>query len=102
MLTKKQRDVLFFIDGFIKKHGISPTYVQIANQFGYSAKSSGYRIAHALRERGYIRLIPHKWRAIEVLKLPPAKQKYIKMDFDLETQRYSQTEIDYDPNLQKA
>ena len=88
MLTKQQRDVLFFIDGFIKKHGISPTYAQIAHKFGYSAKSSGYRIAHALRERGYIRLMPHKWRAIEVLKLPAVKHKYIKMDFNSETQRY--------------
>ena len=102
MLTEKQNKTLLFIYRFIKRNGLSPTYVEIATHFGGQSKSTSYRNVHSLVERGFLRILPNKWRAIEVLKLPQVNHKYIKMDFDLETQRYSQTEIQYDPNLQKT
>ena len=83
-------------------HGVSPSYAEISEHFGWSTKSTGYRIVKSLCDRGFLTKIPNRWRAIRVMKMPQVKYKYIKMDFDPETQRYSQTEIQYDPNLQKT
>lgn len=71
MLTEKQKEVLLFIDKFTRKNGYSPSYDEILEPMGLESKSGIHRIVSALEERGFIRRLANKARAIEVLKLPP-------------------------------
>ena len=70
MLTKKQKNLLVFINKKIRSSGISPSYDEMKNSLNLKSKSGIHRLISALEERGFIRRLPHKARALEVLKLP--------------------------------
>ena len=70
MLTKKQKNLLVFINKKIRSSGISPSYEEMKNSLNLKSKSGIHRLISALEERGFIRRLPHKARALEVLKLP--------------------------------
>jgi len=70
MLTKKQRNLLLFINKKIRSAGISPSYEEMKNSLNLKSKSGIHRLISALEERGFIRRLAHKARALEVLKLP--------------------------------
>lgn len=70
MLTKKQHDLLVFIYNSLKKNNISPSYDEMKDALGLASKSGIHRLITALEERGFIRRLPHRARALEVLKLP--------------------------------
>ena len=70
MLTKKQKNLLVFINKRIRSSGISPSYEEMKNSLNLKSKSGIHRLISALEERGFIRRLPHKARALEVLKLP--------------------------------
>ena len=70
MLTKKQKNLLIFINKKIRSSGISPSYEEMKNSLHLKSKSGIHRLISALEERGFIRRLPHKARALEVLKLP--------------------------------
>jgi repressor LexA len=70
MLTKKQKNLLIFINKKIRSTGISPSYEEMKNSLNLKSKSGIHRLISALEERGFIRRLPHKARALEVLKLP--------------------------------
>lgn len=70
MLTQKQHDLLKFIDKRLKKNSISPSYDEMKDALGLASKSGIHRLITALEERGFIRRLPHRARALEVLKLP--------------------------------
>jgi repressor LexA len=70
MLTKKQHDLLVFIDKRLKINSISPSYDEMKDALGLASKSGIHRLITALEERGFIRRLPHKARALEILKLP--------------------------------
>ena len=70
MLTQKQRDLLVLIDARIKAVGVPPSYDEMKDALGLASKSGIHRLISALEERGFIRRLPNKARAIEVLKLP--------------------------------
>ena len=70
MLTKKQKNLLIFINKKIRNSGISPSYEEMKNSLNLKSKSGIHRLISALEERGFIRRLPHKARALEVLKLP--------------------------------
>lgn len=70
MLTHKQRDMLVLIQDRTKEDGVPPSYEEMAKSLGLSSKSGVHRLIKALEERGYIRRLPHRARAIEVLALP--------------------------------
>ena len=70
MLTKKQKNLLIFINKKIRNSGISPSYEEMKNSLNLKSKSGIHRLVSALEERGFIRRLPHKARALEVLKLP--------------------------------
>ena len=70
MLTKKQKNLLVFINKKIRSTGISPSYEEMKNSLNLKSKSGIHRLISALEERGFIRRLPHKARALEVLKLP--------------------------------
>ena len=70
MLTKKQRNLLLYINKKIRSSGVSPSYEEMKNSLNLKSKSGIHRLISALQERGFIRRLPHKARALEVLKLP--------------------------------
>lgn len=70
MLTQKQHDLLIFIDKRLKVDGISPSYDEMKDALGLASKSGIHRLITALEERGFIRRLAHKARALEVLKVP--------------------------------
>jgi repressor LexA len=70
MLTAKQRELLIFIDGRLKESGISPSFDEMREALELKSKSGVHRLISALEERGFIRRLPNRARALEVLKLP--------------------------------
>jgi len=70
MLTKKQRNLLLFINKKIRSTGISPSYEEMKISLNLKSKSGIHRLISALEERGFIKRLAHKARALEVLKLP--------------------------------
>ena len=70
MLTKKQKNLLLFINKKIRSSGISPSYEEMKNSLNLKSKSGIHRLISALQERGFVRRLAHKARALEVLKLP--------------------------------
>ena len=70
MLTKKQKNLLIFINKKIRSTGVSPSYEEMKNSLNLKSKSGIHRLISALEERGFIRRLAHKARALEVLKLP--------------------------------
>ncbi|HEX5236870.1 MAG TPA: transcriptional repressor LexA [Sphingomicrobium sp.] len=72
MLTAKQRELLVFIDGRLKQNGISPSFDEMREALDLKSKSGVHRLISALEERGFIRRLPNRARALEVLKVPEA------------------------------
>ena len=70
MLTKKQKNLLLFINKKLRSSGISPSYEEMKESLNLKSKSGIHRLITALEERGFIRRLPHKARALEVIKLP--------------------------------
>ena len=70
MLTKKQKNLLLFINKKIRSTGISPSYEEMKISLSLKSKSGIHRLISALEERGFIKRLAHKARALEVLKLP--------------------------------
>ncbi|MEM9048206.1 MAG: transcriptional repressor LexA [Pseudomonadota bacterium] len=70
MLTKKQFDLLRFINNRILRDGVSPSFDEMKDALDLRSKSGIHRLISALEERGFIRRLAHRARAIEVLKMP--------------------------------
>jgi len=70
MLTNKQKNLLLFINKKLRASGVSPSYEEMKNSLNLKSKSGIHRLISALEERGFIRRLPHKARALEVIKLP--------------------------------
>jgi len=75
MLTRKQYELLIFIDGRLQGSGISPSFDEMRDALGLKSKSGIHRLITGLEERGFIRRLPHRARALEVLKLPENLEK---------------------------
>ena len=70
MLTRKQHELLTFIDTHLKANGVSPSYDEMKEALNLKSKSGIHRLITGLEERGFIRRLPHKARALEVIKRP--------------------------------
>lgn len=70
MLTKKQYDLLLLIDNKLRTEGVSPSFEEMKDFLGLKSKSGIHRLISSLEERHFIRRLPHKARAIEVIRLP--------------------------------
>ena len=70
MLTKKQKNLLLFINKKLRSTGISPSYEEMKESLNLKSKSGIHRLISALEERGFIKRLAHKARALEVVKLP--------------------------------
>lgn len=70
MLTAKQKELLLFIHQKIKETGVSPSFDEMKDALDLASKSGIHRLITALEERGFLRRLAHRARALEVLKLP--------------------------------
>src|ERR1700742_4306949 len=70
MLTRKQFELLRFINERLKESGIPPSFDEMKDALDLRSKSGIHRLITALEERGFIRRLPNRARAIEVIKLP--------------------------------
>ncbi len=70
MLTRKQYDLLMFIHNRVKRDGVSPSFDEMKAALDLRSKSGIHRLITALEERGFIRRLPHRARAIEIVRLP--------------------------------
>jgi repressor LexA len=70
MLTRKQHELLMFIHERIKESGVSPSFDEMKDALDLASKSGIHRLITALEERGFVRRLPHRARALEVVKLP--------------------------------
>ena len=77
MLTKKQLELLLFIDGRLKDQGTAPSFEEMKKAVNLKSKSGIHRLVTALEERGFLRRLPHRARALEVMKLPPSHSERI-------------------------
>lgn len=76
MLTRKQQELLLFIHDRLGKDGISPSFDEMKDALRLKSKSGIHRLISGLEERGFIRRLAHRARALEVIKLPEtASQK---------------------------
>jgi repressor LexA len=72
MLTKKQHELLLFINRRLAQDGVSPSFEEMKEALGLRSKSGIHRLISGLEERGFLKRLPHRARALEVVKLPDA------------------------------
>ena len=75
MLTKKQLELLDFINNRLRRDGVPPSFDEMKEALNLRSKSGIHRLITALEERGFIRRLAHRARAIEIVKLPESLEK---------------------------
>jgi repressor LexA len=75
MLTRKQHELLTFIDQRLKETGVSPSFEEMKEALDLKSKSGVHRLISALEERNFIRRLPNRARALEVLRMPETSAK---------------------------
>ena len=90
MLTEKQYKLLLFINKITKETGCSPSFEEMKDAIGLKSKSGIHSLINALEEREFIRKLPHKARALEVIRMPKFKPKAI-----LEEEKKSDTALQH-------
>jgi repressor LexA len=70
MLTRKQHELLMFINQRLAGTGVAPSFDEMKDALRLRSKSGIHRLISGLEERGFIRRLPHRARALEVIKLP--------------------------------
>lgn len=70
MLTRKQHQLLLYIDGYLKRTGFSPSFDEMKEALELRSKSGIHRLISALEERGFLRRHHHRARALEILRMP--------------------------------
>ena len=68
MLTRKQSELLTYLSGHMQQHDVPPSFDEMRDALGLASKSGVHRLVSGLEERGYIRRLPNRARAIEILK----------------------------------
>lgn len=74
MLTRKQYELLMFVQRHLGEHGVSPSFDEMKEALGLRSKSGIHRLITGLEERGFIRRLPHRARALEVMRVPENQQ----------------------------
>ncbi|MCW5770912.1 MAG: transcriptional repressor LexA [Rhodospirillaceae bacterium] len=70
MLTRKQHELLVYINDYLARSGVSPSFDEMKNALDLKSKSGIHRLITGLEERGFLRRLPHRARALEVLRMP--------------------------------
>ena len=74
MLTNKQRDLLLFIHSKLQEDGVAPSFDEMKDALNLKSKSGIHRLIGALEERQFIRRLPNRARALEILRLPDSEE----------------------------
>ena len=82
MLTRKQLELLELIDARMKRDGVPPSFDEMKDALNLRSKSGIHRLITALEERGFIRRLAHRARAIEVVRLPEAMESRVPRVID--------------------
>jgi repressor LexA len=77
MLTRKQQELLSFIDTRLREDGVSPSFEEMKEALQLRSKSGVHRLINALEERSFIRRLPNRARALEVIRLPDAMKALV-------------------------
>jgi repressor LexA len=80
MLTRKQQQLLLFINKRLSEDGVSPSFEEMKDALDLASKSGVHRLITALEERGFIRRLAHRARALEVLKMPDTGAPAVSSD----------------------
>src|ERR1700754_4957033 len=75
MLTKKQHELICFINDRLADTGVSPSFEEMKEALDLKSKSGVHRLISALEERQFLRRVPNRARALEVLKMPERAEK---------------------------
>jgi repressor LexA len=75
MLTRKQHELLSFLSARLKETGVCPSFDEMKDALGLKSKSGIHRLISGLEERGFIRRLPHRARALEILREPEGKAR---------------------------
>ena len=70
MLTRKQHELLIYINDYLARSGVSPSFDEMKDALDLKSKSGIHRLITGLEERGFLRRLPHRARALEVLRMP--------------------------------
>jgi repressor LexA len=70
MLTRKQHELLVYINDYLTRSGVSPSFDEMKDALDLKSKSGIHRLITGLEERGFLRRLPHRARALEVLRMP--------------------------------
>ena len=89
MLTRKQHELLIFIDKHLKATGFSPSFEEMKEALQLRSKSGIHRLISALEERGFLRRRHHRARALEVVKLPNEIGREIEVVADVEAPAFA-------------
>ncbi|HEX8309405.1 MAG TPA: transcriptional repressor LexA [Allosphingosinicella sp.] len=73
MLTRKQSELLTYIQARLAESGVSPSFEEMKEALALKSKSGVHRLISALEERGFIRRLPNRARALEILRMPEAQ-----------------------------
>ena len=79
MLTRKQNELLGIIEHYAQTNKVTPSYEEMAKLAGINSKSGVHRLIMGLEERGYIRRLPNKARALELLRSPEGKVGFMRL-----------------------
>ncbi len=79
MLTRKQQELLIFIHRRLSEGGVSPSFDEMKDALELRSKSGIHRLITGLEERGFIRRLPHRARALEVLRLPEGLESTVEV-----------------------
>jgi len=91
MLTRKQFELLVYINDYLNQHGVSPSFDEMKDALDLKSKSGIHRLITGLEERGFIRRLRHRARALEVLRLPN--------DAGIGAERGAKDEAGFAPNV---
>jgi repressor LexA len=93
MLTKKQHELLMFINQRLAATGVAPSFDEMKDALNLRSKSGIHRLISGLEERGFIRRLPHRARALEVTRLPEESAAPSNFTGGVERGRFSPTVI---------
>jgi repressor LexA len=101
MLTRKQHELLVYIDRHLRQTGVSPSFEEMKEALGLRSKSGIHRLISALEERGFLRRHHHRARALEVIRLPEDRAPRMAEPVPEERAGFAPTVIrgDFSPRL---
>jgi repressor LexA len=104
MLTQKQYELLMFINDRLNQGGVSPSFDEMKDALGLRSKSGIHRLITALVERGFIRRLPHRARALEILRVPGVaeRSRLVEVESEARSDPEAETGIESGDSLEGA